>query len=254
MIIYFSGTGNSRYVAQALARQLNDKAVSIEDAELTLKLSSYESLGLVFPVYAWGLPHIFATFIRQRLTELRGTTNYLWSVMTCGDDVGFADRLLQRELQEAMGRSFDAVFSVQVTETYVCLPGFDIDTPEVAQQKVTKTDAALAEYADLILQHRSVERLVRGPIPHIYHYVLRPFFNRWLVTDRHFHVDADRCTHCGRCARECPAHDIRLVDGLPTWPEDSCTMCLRCFHHCPARAIDWGRFTKDKGQKVIPNA
>lgn len=257
MIIYFSGTGNSRYVAEALAKQLNERCISIEQTTPSLAVQPGESIGLVFPVYAWGVPHIFETFIRQRLVEIVGTApdakkQYLWSVITCGDDIGFADRFLNKELLSAIGRKADAIFSVQMTETYVCLPGFDVDPRELAETKVSRADQTLTDFAEEIRQQRSVLRVRRGPIPYTYTYVLRPFFNRWLMTDRYFHADAARCTGCGKCAKECPTGDIQLTDGMPHWQGKDCTTCLRCFHHCPARAIDWGKYTKGKKQKPLP--
>ena len=55
MIYYFSGTGNSRYVARKLAFQLGTEAVTIRD---NLPTSSCRNIGIVFPVYALSLIHI----------------------------------------------------------------------------------------------------------------------------------------------------------------------------------------------------
>lgn len=249
MILYFSGTGNSQFAAEQVAQQLGERAFSIEGNDLPTTLSEGESLGLVFPVYAWGLPYIVETFILQRLCAFRGKTHYLWALITCGDDIGYADRFLQKTLLQGLGVKADAIFSVQMTETYICLPGFDVDTPEVSRTKVGKALLTLQSFVPDIKAKRNVLRVYRGPIPHIYTYILRPIFRRWLMTDRYFHVDASACSHCGRCAKQCPAQDIKMTDGIPTWQSDACITCLRCFHHCPTRAIDWGRFTKGKNQK-----
>lgn len=44
----------------------------------------------------------------------------------------------------------------------------------------------------------------------------------------------------------------KYVAGNPVWQNKNCTGCLRCYHNCPKRAIEWGKFTRNKGQKVSP--
>ena len=74
------------------------------------------------------------------------------------------------------------------------------------------------------------------------------YFNRFMITDKKFTVDADVCIHCGKCAEVCPVGDITF-DDTPVWKNDSsCTCCLSCYHHCPVHAINYGRITRRRGQ------
>ena len=50
------------------------------------------------------------------------------------------------------------------------------------------------------------------------------------------HVEAELCTQCGLCARECPYHAISL-SPLPVFDEDKCYGCWRCYNRCPKGAI-----------------
>lgn len=228
MVYCFSGTGNSRWVAEQL------KGL-IDDAE--------DIVGLVFPVYAWGIPKVVEEHIEQELK--RSTANYVFAVMTCGDDIGYADRVL---LQCLDGR-LDAVFSVHMPNTYVCLPGFDVDTQEVAKAKVQKTKERLPQIAEAIKTRSKVTDVCRGSFPWLKTYVLRPLFNRFLVTDRFFHTTAN-CSQCQRCVKECPLKNIGTnADGQIKWGQTRCTGCLRCYHLCPNHAVQFGWFTKNKGQK-----
>ena len=45
MIVYFSATGNSKYVAERIAAALNEKAVSIEDKCYDITLEDDECFG-----------------------------------------------------------------------------------------------------------------------------------------------------------------------------------------------------------------
>lgn len=56
MIFYFSGTGNSRWVAESLGKRLGDAVEDIADVKIEKEeytLPEGEILGFVFPVYAW---------------------------------------------------------------------------------------------------------------------------------------------------------------------------------------------------------
>ena len=209
-------------------------------------------LGIILPVYSWGLPRIVETFLRTTLPGLlagrAGQRPYVWAVFTCGDDIGYADRLLRRALAKS-GLTLDAVFSVQMPNTYVCLPGFTTDSDAVAARKVEATRDALPLIAADVRARRTVTRVERGAAARIKTALLRPLFNALLVKDTPFRA-SDACTACGLCARSCPCRDIVITDRRPRWGHTACTACLRCFHQCPRRAIDWGTHTRGKSQKA----
>ena len=82
MIFYFSGTGNSAWVARQLAEGQNEELFSIAveiDKNKEYKLREGEKVGFVFPVYAWGPPEIVLRFIRRlKMTK----PEYLFFVCT----------------------------------------------------------------------------------------------------------------------------------------------------------------------------
>lgn len=242
MIIYFSGTGNSLQVAQTLAKELGERLYNMEAGRTDMPcLKEDEPLGIVFPVYGWGLPKLVKKFLHGWDIP---RNCYVWTVMTCGDDMGYTDQVLAK----ALGRKVDAAFSVQMPNTYVCLPGFDVDSQKLASQKVSNTQRELPLITKKIKESVSTREVVRGATPWVKSYVLRPLFNFALVTSRFFKV-GDGCNGCGTCAKHCPTKDIVMVAKTPFWKDSNCTGCLRCYHNCPKRAIDWGRFTEGKGQK-----
>lgn len=73
MILYFSGTGNSLYIAKKLAEAFNERIISIADLvcreqyELTVK--NNKTIGFVFPVIACAPPDIVTKFIKKYLLE-----------------------------------------------------------------------------------------------------------------------------------------------------------------------------------------
>ena len=195
MIYYFSGTGNSLYVARHLADELGEQIfpMALADSRSLPQGGGREgAIGLVFPVYGWGIPNVVEKVAPLLLP--RGGETYVYAVMTCGDDMGYTDKVLEK----AMGRKLDAAFSVLMPDVYVCLPGFDVDSSEECKEKFQKEEIAVREIAACIKERKQVRQLKRGPLPWTKTYILRPLFNRFLLTDKYFHVDASRCISCGR--------------------------------------------------------
>ena len=88
MILYYTGTGNSRHLARILAEKLGDELVSA--AELiregrTGDFRSEKPWVFVCPTYGWQIPHIFRDFIRE--ASFSGSRE-AWFVMNCGSEIG----------------------------------------------------------------------------------------------------------------------------------------------------------------------
>lgn len=247
MIYYFSGTGNSLHVARHLADAVGERLMPMTLASSashpTEGEGRREAIGLVFPVHAWGIPNVVEE-VAPLLLPQEGET-FLYAVMTCGDDMGYTDKVLE----SALGRKLDAAFSVQMPNTYVCLPGFDVDSNELCKEKLTKEESVVKEIAVCVSERKSVRQLKRGSFPWTKTYILRPLFNRYLLTDKYFNVDSSSCISCGRCRKSCPVGNI-ILDEVPKW-QSHCAGCLACYHACPYHAINFGGMTQKKGQYNI---
>ena len=89
MIFYFSGVGNSAWVARKLADKLQDKVLPIAEeirTPMEYALAPGERVGFVYPVYGWEPPKIVLDFVRKM--KLSHAPEYLFFVCTCGDDTG----------------------------------------------------------------------------------------------------------------------------------------------------------------------
>jgi len=67
-------------------------------------------------------------------------------------------------------------------------------------------------------------------------------FIRW--KDR-MKVLEERCSGCGLCVRECRRGSWRRTGAGLEHRGETCDLCLRCVHHCPKRAIVLKRGLKD---------
>ena len=68
MILYFSGTGNSKYVAQRMAEALNQSPLSMNDrirSHDTSPVETDERLVIVTPTYAWRIPRLVRDWLLE---------------------------------------------------------------------------------------------------------------------------------------------------------------------------------------------
>ncbi len=61
MVIYFSGTGNSKYIADRIAGSLQEKLLCMNERiklDDTICVKTGENLIVVVPTYAWRIPRV----------------------------------------------------------------------------------------------------------------------------------------------------------------------------------------------------
>lgn len=249
MILYFSGTGNTRKVAHQLAAVLGDEVAAMDVSAVEPKLNGLtDRVVWCFPVYAWGLPKVVENYIRKlEWTEASQATHFM--VATCGDDTGYTDRQWH-SLIDSRGWKVVGAFAVQMPNTYVFLPGFDVDSKAVEDSKLMAADATIEKIAAAICRGEGGE-VLRGSFPGLKSGLLRAWFLHYKMTPKPFKPNGG-CTGCGFCSRICPMGNIEIVDGRPKW-KDNCAMCLRCYHACPRHAVSYGKSSEGKGQYLNPN-
>lgn len=248
MIFYYSGCGNSRFIAENIAKALNDRLLFVPEAaragQYRYDLAEGERIGFVFPIYSWRPPQLVLDFVSKLAVDNHSYPMYVWMAATCGDNVGYADEVFQQQLEEA-GLPLHASFCFVMPNTYVNMSGMSTDKPEVAQHKIEETRTLLPNVIRDITERRSEFDMRRGSFPHFKTNVIGKGFNKW-ISDEPFHV-TDSCISCGKCVSVCPLQNIILEKGRPRW-QGHCTNCEACFHYCPQNAIQFGKATKGKAQ------
>lgn len=269
MIFYFSGTGNSKWAAKTLALETGDTLVSIPEvikSDCSFTLKKDEHVGFIFPIHGWRVPNIVKEFLTKLTIKTLGedtshVKHYCFCLVTAGDSIGKAMERFQQQLKSVTvndALSLKAVCSLIMPESYVGLPGMDVDTKEKELEKKELASKQLKEFSNILKQHPHKDsnqiwgwnQLIRGPIPYFFSGPVGGFFERFLITDKPFHVDSRRCVKCGICANVCPVSDIKGGLGFePEWLHNGkCLTCFSCYHHCPHHAIEFGKRTQKKGQ------
>ena len=245
MILFFSGCGNSQFVAEELAKLTDDKLVRMDvaESEPAIRLAADEALGIVCPVYSWAVPSVVTDYL-HRLT-INHPPTYLYLACTCGDNVGnTAERFAS--FVASLGWQLHFAYSFIMPETYVNLKGFNLDSPDGEQRKIDAVRRHLPEVAQRIRLREKGFDVVKGKLPWLNTYITNALFYKLLITDKKFRVN-DSCISCGLCEHSCPLHNITMQDGRPQW-NGNCTNCMSCYHRCPTNAIHFGNATQGKGQ------
>jgi len=246
MILYFSGTGNSEYVAEELASRLEDSVLGLNELIKEndhREISSEKPWVIVAPTYAWQLPRI----VRDWLYKAKLTGNRkAYFALTCGSGTGNAGTFAKR-LCKDIGMEFMGLAAIVMPENYIAM--FHAPEEEEAR-KIIK--AAEPKVSILINRIGREEKLPRAgsPLGWVCSAIVNPLFYAAVIKDSAFRV-SDACVDCGLCDSLCPTNNIRMENGHPTW-HGSCTHCMACICHCPEKAIEYGRASVGKPRYTCP--
>lgn len=247
MILFFSGTGNSRYCARLLGEYLQDDCVDafhyIRDG-IAGEFTSSKPWVFVCPTYCWQIPRVFARFLRHaRLTGSREA----YFVMTCGGETGNAPAA-NRALCGELGLTCRGTFSIVMPDNYIIM--FPAPTPESVRKQMAAVPVALKACADNILAGNPAPEHTPGFADKLKSGLVNSLFYRFNMQPKKFTV-SDACISCGRCEQSCPLGNIRMQEGRPVWGND-CTHCMACISGCPTRAIEYGKSTRGKARYQCP--
>ena len=236
MILCFSGTGNSRYIARRIAEILKDEIVDL-NAKIKANDDSRVRTGhdviVVTPTYAWRIPRIVSEwFFKTELT----CAERVWFVMDCGGEIGNAAKY-NRRLAKQKDLHYMGTVQIVMPENYIAM--FGAPEAEEARRIVAKAepdiDAAIAHIKAgqpfPTPRNNLYDRFMSGPV--------NPIFYQFFVKAAAFRA-LDACIGCGHCVRSCPMNNIQLNSGKPIWGKD-CTHCMACICYCPTEAIEYGK-------------
>ena len=259
MILYFTGTGNSRYTAQELNRFCGDELVSMNREMRKRRQDPYNAryaytserpFVIVCPTYCWNLPKVVEEFLLDsRFLDSRD----MYFVLTCGSGTGQAGKRAA-QVCETLGLNFRGLASVRMPENYISL--FRAPEPDEAVAIIRSSMPLVESIAMQISSGRDISDSFAGrEVPP---FVVRLFY-RLFVHDRRFYVK-DNCIGCAACASLCPTVNIRMRGGKPEW-QGHCTQCQSCIGVCPVDAIEFGGRTRKKrryylfadGRQKFPN-
>jgi NAD-dependent dihydropyrimidine dehydrogenase PreA subunit len=246
-IFCFSGTGNSFYIANRLAKELGDtKVIMMASVMGSETLEMTERVGFVFPTYK-GFPPLMVKEFIEKVFALQDLLpiQYSFLITTRYKFAGYSLVATELMLQKA-GCLSSYSSHIVMPDGYV--PLMEVQDKQTIDTLYAKADARVERIAREISEEKlkisakplftklAVYRLM--PIVHL---ASKDFSKKFKV--------ADTCTGCGLCYRMCPSGNIVMESGKPIFG-DNCLGCLGCYHRCPSSAIE---FTKKVHAGRFPN-
>lgn len=253
-IYYFSGTGNSLYIAKELHRLLPDtKLIPVMNEMILDKIEiNADTVGFIFPVHAFTLPMPIKDFLKKSVFK---SNPYIYAIATRGGSpcnvFKDMDALLKKQ-----GRQLDSYFFINMPNNFTHI----VKTPE-EDEIIELNTLALDKIAAIteVVNNKSKLQDKSQNKSFFRKQVLFPTLTKvmqktgYLHIDKKFYADAE-CIGCGLCTKLCPVNRIELDGGRPHWNGDSsCVFCLSCFNYCPAKAIQIkGSKSTTKGRYCHP--
>ncbi len=243
MILYFSGTGNSRYAAKKLAELTEDTVISINERMRRGDCGSIDSerpLVFVCPVHDGRIPDVVEKHILK--TPFRGSKE-AYFVVTCAESPSDAQNYVLK-LYKKKGFLFRGFASVRMPQNDII--GKKADARAEIEKLLAAADEKLASLAQAIL-HDEILRYEtpEGKAASLF----APLRMKLRGGDKGFYA-TEKCDGCKECVRRCPMKNISFADGHPTW-NGNCVRCMACIGGCPQSAIEYGKKTQGKDRYYL---
>lgn len=238
MIFYFSGTGNSKWVAEQVAKQTDDRAYDICDTQMP-NIENEAFIGLVFPIYAWGAAEPMLEFAKS----LPVTKAFTYGICTCGADAGLAMKKLSNIYH------LDSSYSVTMPNNYIV--GTDLEDNAAILKKLDNARIQIPAIVTEIQELQKVYRVSEGSAAFIKSNFATIGFNKFARNTKPFYAD-ENCISCGQCSKNCPVKTISMQNSKPVWGQ-KCYQCMRCINACPQKSIQYGKITTVRKRYMLDN-
>lgn len=248
MVLYFSGTGNTEYIAKLIADGLGDECLNLFDR---IKNNNKEPLYsekpyiICAPIYVCEMPLFLIKYLKS--VEFNGN-NKAYFVFTSGGYCGSA-KVQAKRFSNKKDLKFLGCAEFVMPRNYVANSKYSMDDEKTIQSKISNSTKKVKQVVEDIkhekkLKSRHVwlfETLIITPFA--------PIWTKYKLVAKDFYA-TDKCVGCRICERSCPFNNIKMVDRKPEWG-GNCTHCMACISKCPKKAIEYGNITQGKKRYLL---
>ena len=243
MVLYFSATGNTEYIATELAKRLDDERVNLIDR---IKRNDHSVLHsetpfiICAPVYVCEMPRFLSKYLKEQTFS---GSKEVYFIFTSGGYCGISG-VLAKSMFRKKNMNYRGHAEFKMPRNYVASDAYAMLSPEETAERILESRAKVDSVVSDIRAGRNLtarhvflfETLITVPF--------NPVWCKFKLRARDFHA-TDKCIGCSKCASLCPLNNITLKDRKPVWG-DQCTHCMACIGNCPTEAIEYGSITQSK--------
>lgn len=245
MILYFSATGNTEFIARELAKQLEDDCINLLDRVKTndyTTLYSEKPYIICAPVYVCEMPRFMSKYLKkQTFTGNKDVYFIFTSGGYCGISGQLAKSMFRKKKMNYRGHA-----EFKMPRNYVANDAYPMLSTEEIEKRIVDSHEMLDS---VVANIKAGNKLTARHIFLFETLITVPFNPVWckLKLRAKDFFSTDKCVGCGKCVKLCPLNNISLKEKKPVW-EDNCTHCMACIGNCPTKAIEYGNITQDKEQ------
>lgn len=253
-IIYvFSGTGNTRIVADLYKKYLSDFETEIYDIRMKCKEegrkkkfefekipnpNDFDVVAFAYPVHGFNSPKVVFDFCRQLpvITNCRmGSRKKTFIFKTSGEGLSLNNYSSQKiiRLLEKKGFEFHS-------ERHYVMPYNMIfrHKPEMVKAEYIYADAQVRLHVQQLAKGKK-EKVKYNPLRYWFVPIVRILWIYARVQGPTMFASDKKCTKCMKCVKACPMNNISVVDGKIKFGSN-CVLCVACSFGCPTKAISIG--------------
>jgi len=233
VMLYFSGTGNSKYVAELFSQKNNIPCHSIEESiDFESMIDTSDVIAFCYPVYMSRVPRMLREFVETHMKALKGkkTIIFCTQLMLSGDGTRALAALFPKD-------HIDVIYTEHffMPNNMPDVPILPISGNKGIEKSLTKAkkrmDSVCRDIQSGKIKKRgfSIPSRILGMPQSL---LLKSVEKR---ANRAVSIDSD-CTNCELCIKICPMNNFSIEDDKITH-NHNCTMCYRCINACPEKAI-----------------
>lgn len=238
VIIYFTGTGNTKFLASLIKAQLENQnhfivdLFSIDSSSTLIDLKPYDYIIFSYPIYAFNAPIIFDKYVKKLYLPKNKT--YIIAKQS-GEPLSLNDSS-SYYLIKRIKKSKNVLFN----EYHFLLPyNIHFRYEDDFIKELLRYDNKLLDIMSYEIKNNISRKVKYNPLYALNTFVFKIQRLGGPVNSYFYKVDYSKCIHCNRCLNNCPTKSIKLVNEKYKF-KNSCIMCMRCSFNCPTNAIHIG--------------
>jgi len=233
VMIYFSGTGNSKYIAESYCRIMGATCHSIEtDIDFSRVIAAENTIGFCYPVYGSRVPRIMREFTLKHIESLKNKKLIIFctQMLFSGDGArAFTDMFPRDYLNVIYAEHF--LMPNNVCNLFIT----PLDSKKRIERYLSNADKKMKRVCEDI-QNGITRKRGFNPLSRflgLFQGVPYPVLEK---SGRSKVWIGNECNKCQLCTSICPMKNLSFING-EIIPENNCTMCYRCINKCPQMAI-----------------